>query len=113
MLPAVPPLGIESTKVLQIAAELEKLADGLRTYPPGTGGSRTAAPAEAIVRSLQKINATLADGARRGSLGSAGFTTIGREFGKIGTTLQTVGSAPKTTAKTTTTKKATRKTTRR
>ncbi len=107
-MPAVPPIAFETNAVEQIATELERLARALRTYPPGKGGSRTAAPAKAILRSLQKINATLAEGARRGSLGSGRFTTIGREFEKIGTTLQAVGSASKPTAK-----KATKRTTRR
>jgi hypothetical protein len=75
-----------------IAAELEKLAAALRNYPQGAGGPRDDKPAASILASLKTINATLADGAKRGSLGPEGFTTIGKEFEKIGKTLQALGS---------------------
>jgi hypothetical protein len=110
--PAVPPIAREAETVKQIADELEKLADILRNYPPGEGATRTPEPAKVIVRSLKKVNATLAV-ARRRSLSPAGFRTIGREFGKIGSTLVAVGSASKRKAKKTTRKKTARKTTRR
>ena len=111
--PAVPPIAREAKTVKQIAAELEQLARILRNYPPGEGATRTPEPAKVIVRSLKKVNATLASGARRRSLRPAGFRTIGREFGKIGKTLVAVGSAPKPKARKTTRKKTTRKMTRR
>jgi hypothetical protein len=110
--PAVPPIAREAKTVKRIAEELEELARILRNYPPGAGATRTPEPARAIVRSLQKVNATLAV-ARRRSLSPAGFRTIGREFGKIGTTLVAVGSASKRKAEKATRKKTTRKTTRR
>ena len=112
-MPAVPPIAREARTVKLIAAELAKLARILRNYPAGEGATRTPEPARAIVRSLKKVNATLAVGARRRSLSPAGFRTIGREFGKIGTTLVAVGSASKPKAKKATRKKTTRKTTRR
>lgn len=111
---AVPPVEREYKSVQQIAAELEKLARLLRSFPQATGGNRGAGPANAIVASLEKVNATLEEASRRGSLGSAGFTIMGREFGKIGDTLLALGSASKKSATTKTTKKnTTRKTKRR
>lgn len=111
--PAVPPIAREARTVKQIAAELAKLARILRNYPPGEGATRTPEPARAIVRSLKKVNATLAAGARRRSLAPAGFRTIGSEFGKIGRTLVAVGTASKRKTKKATRKKTARKTTRR
>ena len=109
-MPAVPPIAREASAVKQIAIELAKLARIVRHYPRGEGATRTPAPARAIVRSLKKVNATLAAGSRRRSLSPAGFRTIGREFGKIGRTLVAVGSAPRRKAKKATRKKTTRKT---
>jgi hypothetical protein len=108
----VPPIAREARTIKRIAAELVKLARILRNYPPGEGATRTPEPARAIVRSLKKVNATLAAGARRRSLAPAGFRTIGREFEKIGETLVAVGSASKRRA-TKTTRKTTRKTTKK
>lgn len=108
---SVPVLRAEEPAVERIVRELEQLAHRLRDYPHGSGGPR-GAEANAIVASLQKINATLDEGARRGTLGRAGFSAIGREFGKIGATLQGAEASPKTAAKKTA-RKATKKTTRR
>jgi hypothetical protein len=75
-----------------IAGELEKLAAGLRDFPQSNTSQRNEDPAQKILASLKTINATLAAGARRGSLGSDGFTTMGTEFERIGTTLKAIGS---------------------
>ena len=111
---AVPPIAREINTIRQIAAQLDQLANALRNYPRGEGATRTPEPAKVILRSLKKVNATLAGGARRRSLRPAQFRTIGREFGKIGTTLVAVGSATKRkTTRKTTSKRTARKTTRR
>jgi hypothetical protein len=112
LFPAVPLLRAEQPAMEQIIRELEKLADGLRGFPPGSGGGRGPEAAKAIVASLKKINATLDAGTRQGKLGRAGLSAIGREFGKIGATLQAADASTKTGAKTTA-RKATKKTTRR
>jgi hypothetical protein len=88
----VPPGLLEFDPLQEIAAQLETLAAGLRGFRADKGVPRTGAAAQEIVSSLKTVNATLADAARRGSLGSEGFTTVGREFGKIGKTLQAIGS---------------------
>jgi len=114
--PAVPPIAREARTIKRIATELERAADILRNYPAGgygEGVTRTPEPAKAIVRSLQRVNALLAAGSKVRSLKPAGFRTIGREFGKIGSTLVAVGSASKRKAKKPTRKKTARKTTRR
>ena len=112
LFPAVPVQRTEQPAVQQIVRELERLAKGLGGFPLGSGGTRGAEAAKAIVASLKKINATLGEGAQRGELGKSGFDTIGREFEKIGATLRALGSTPKPTAKTTA-RKATKRTTRR
>lgn len=111
----MPPIAIERKVVQQIADEFEELANTLRSYPRGAGGPRTGAPARAILAALKRINATLSAGARKGKLGRTGFTSLGRQFDRIATTLLAVGSGSKTarTTRKTTRRKATRKTTRR
>jgi hypothetical protein len=107
--PAVPPVEREGAAVRQIVEELEKLARLLTSFPPAkVAGTRGPAPATSIAASLKKVNATLEDALRKESLGSAGFTTIGREFEKIGTTLQGLGTGSKTSAQ-----RTKKKTTRR
>ncbi len=90
--PAVPVLVLETELVRQIISELEKLARLLGGFKPGGEAAREAGPARSIVASLKTINATLEEATRRGSLGPAGFTAIGREFEKIGATLRALGS---------------------
>jgi len=107
----VPPIAFERGPVQKIGREFEILGDRLRNYPMGDGasrGARTAAPARRILASLKKVNATVRDGARKEHLSPAAFRSLGREFDKIGATLQAVGSAA-----TKTTKRSTRKRTRR
>jgi hypothetical protein len=114
VLSAMPVIGFEMKNIQLIAGELDKLAQTLRDYPTSgedmgiARSARSSAPSQAILRSLQKINASLAEGARRESLSSTAFTELGRGFEEIGTTLQGVASASKTTAKKTI-KKATRR----
>ena len=100
----------ESDILPRIASEFGKLGDALRDYPPGVGGQRSAASAIAILSSLQKINATIAAGARAKHLGPAGFAALGREFSKIGTTLSSLGSPTRKTAKRTSARTATKRT---
>lgn len=99
-MPAVPVKdSIELRLVQQIASELEKLAKTLRGFSKLTPGTRDAGPAQSLVDSLKKVNATVEEAARRGSLGSAGFATIGREFESIGATLRALGSDSKPSSK--------------
>ena len=103
----------ESDILPRIASEFGKLGDALRDYPPGVGGQRSAASAIAILSSLQKINATIAAGARAKHLGSAGFAALGREFSNIGTTLSSLGSPTKSTARKTAKRSSARTATKR
>jgi len=107
----VPPVAFERGPVQQIGREFVRLGKALGSYPMGDGASqstRTAAPVRRILGSLKKVNATIKDGARKQHLSPAAFRSLGREFDKIGATLQAVGSAA-----TKTTKRSTRKRARR
>ena len=79
-MPAVPAFARESEILKRIADEFRKLGDALDNYPPGEAGTRSAASASAILSSLEKINATIAVGARSKHLGPTGFSVLGREF---------------------------------
>lgn len=93
----MPTAAREQAPVRQIVEELEKLARLLASFPPAeVAGKRGPRPATSIAASLKKVNATLEGALRKGSLTSAGFTRIGREFEKIGTTLQALGSGYET-----------------
>ena len=106
---AVPPTPIERRVVRQIVRELNTLATGLSRLPASPGSTpRGAGPATKIVKSLQRVNATLDKAYDRGSLRPAGFARLGREFASIGTTLRALGRPSKTTAR-----KSKRKTTPR
>ena len=97
----MPPYPIEYDQVQQIAAQLSRLAKTLQSLPKAEGTTlRTGAPARSIVTSLKSVNATLETAAKNNKLTPAGFAAIGRNFEKIGATLQAVG-APKSSSRTT------------
>ena len=89
---AVPPSAREIEVLKQIGAELQELSKLLRGLPSMTGGTRGPESAASILESLKKVNATLAEADRNKSLTPAGFTTVGREFEKIGATLRALGT---------------------
>ena len=109
----MPPAARETGVVKRIADELQELAAGLRSYPLGEAGPRSASSASAILTSLKRVNATIAAGAEKAHLGPAGFGALGREFSKIGTTLSSLGSPTKSTARKAVKRTSTRSATKR
>ena len=89
---AVPPSAREIEVLKGIAAELRELAQLLGRLPPLTGGKRGPEAATSILESLKNVNATLRKAEQDKSLTPGGFTSVGREFEKIGATLRALGS---------------------
>jgi hypothetical protein len=80
----------------QIADEFEKLARVLRNWATATSASsRGMEPSKTILQSLQKINAAFAEGLKKGAVDGGLFSTIGREFSKIGETISRLGGGSK------------------
>lgn len=97
LLRAVPWFVFEEKTGQQIADEFEKLANVLRNWRQGKSESTRGPDASrTILASLQKINATFAEAAKKGNVDPAAFSAIGREFQTIGTTISQLGGGSRT-----------------